>query len=156
MCIRDRSGADELESGCLITDLRMPLMSGIDLIEALRERGCRLPAIVISGHGDVKLAVRALKAGASDFVEKPFNDQDLLDAVNSTINRPPVSGWTQPVNGDMAARVAQITSRELAVLKQIVAGQSNKLIARNLDLSPRTVEAVSYTHLDVYKRQPPT
>ena len=61
--------------------------------------------------------------------------------MNSTINRPPVSGWTQPVNGDMAARVAQITSRELAVLKQIVAGQSNKLIARNLDLSPRTVEA---------------
>ncbi|MBK7355948.1 MAG: response regulator [Propionivibrio sp.] len=135
------SGADELDSGCLITDLRMPMMSGIDLIEALRERGCHLPAIVISAHGDVKLAVRALKAGASDFVEKPFNDQDLLDAVNSTINRPPVSGWTQALSGDMAARVAQITSRELAVLKQIVAGQSNKQIARDLDLSPRTVEA---------------
>lgn len=135
------SGAEELENGCLITDLRMPLMSGIDLIEALRERGCRLPAIVISGHGDVKLAVRALKAGASDFVEKPFNDQDLLDAVNSTINQPAVSGRMPAASGDLAARVAQITSRELAVLRQIVAGQSNKQIARDLDLSPRTVEA---------------
>ena len=133
--------ADELESGCLITDLRMPLMSGIDLIEALRERGCRLPVIVISAHGDVKLAVRALKAGANDFVEKPFNDQDLLDLVNSALNLPPGSGRTQSVSGDMAARAGQITSRELIVLKQIVAGRSNKLIARDLDISPRTVEA---------------
>jgi two-component system response regulator FixJ len=133
--------ADELESGCLITDLRMPLMNGIDLIEALRKRGCRLPVIVISAHGDVKLAVRALKAGASDFVEKPFNDQDLLDLVNSALNLPPGSDRTQAVSADMAARVGQITSRELVVLKQIVAGQSNKLIARDLDISPRTVEA---------------
>jgi len=135
------AGVDQLESGCLITDLRMPLMSGIDLIEALRERGCRLPVIVISAHGDVKLAVRALKAGARDFVEKPFNDQDLLDAVNSALNLPPGSDRSQAVSGDMAALLGQITSRELAVLKQIVAGRSNKLIARELDLSPRTVEA---------------
>lgn len=133
--------ADELKSGCLITDLRMPLMSGIDLIKALRERGCRLPVIVISGHGDVKLAVRALKAGASDFVEKPFNDQDLLDAVNTALDLPAGSDRTQAPSGELAARVEQITSRELSVLKQIVAGRSNKLIARDLDLSPRTVEA---------------
>jgi len=135
------AGVDQLESGCLITDLRMPLMSGIDLIEALRERGCRLPVFVISAHGDVKLAVRALKAGASNFFEKPFNDQDLLDAVNSALNLPPGSDRSQAVSGDMAALLGQITSRELAVLKQIVAGRSNKLIARELDLSPRTVEA---------------
>jgi len=135
------AGVDQLESRCLITDLRMPLMSGIDLIEALRERGCRLPVIVISAHGDVKLAVRALKAGASNFFEKPFNDQDLLDAVNSALNLPPGSDRSQAVSGDMAALLGQITSRELAVLKQIVAGRSNKLIARDLDLSPRTVEA---------------
>ncbi len=135
------AAAGELESGCLITDLRMPLMSGIDLIKALRERGCRLPIIVISGHGDVKLAVRALKAGASDFVEKPFNDQDLLDAVNSALKLPSGSDRTQAVGGDMAARIGQVTQRELAVLKLIVAGRPNKLIARDLDLSPRTVEA---------------
>lgn len=135
------AGADELENGCLITDLRMPLMSGIDLVKALRERGCLMPVIVISGHGDVKLAVRALKAGANDFVEKPFNDQDLLDAVNSALNRPDSGDRTQAVSADMVARINQITPRELAVLKQIVAGRPNKLIARDLDLSPRTVEA---------------
>lgn len=135
------AGTENLQSGCLITDLRMPLMSGIDLIKALRERGCRLPVIVISGHGDVKLAVRALKAGASDFVEKPFNDQDLLDAVNTALDLPAGSDRTQAPSGELAARVEQITSRELSVLKQIVAGRSNKLIARELDLSPRTVEA---------------
>lgn len=135
------AAADHFNCGCLITDLRMPLMSGIDLVKALRERGCRLPVIVISGHGDVKLAVRALKAGADDFVEKPFNDQDLLDAVNSTLNLPCGSDRTAAVSDDLAARIDQITPRELAVLKQIVAGRPNKLIARALDLSPRTVEA---------------
>ena len=135
------AGADELEAGCLITDLRMPLMSGIDLVKALRERGCRLPIVVISGHGDVKLAVRALKAGANDFVEKPFNDQDLLDAVNSALNLPCGVVGSETAGDDMAARIGQITPRELAVLKQIIAGRPNKLIARELDLSPRTVEA---------------
>lgn len=135
------AGADGLGAGCLITDLRMPLMSGIDLIKALRESGCGLPIVVISGHGDVKLAVRALKAGANDFVEKPFNDQDLLDAVNAAL-RVPAGGTGRPAIGDdLAARVEQISQRELAVLKQIVAGRPNKLIARDLDLSPRTVEA---------------
>lgn len=135
------AAADQFNCGCLITDLRMPLMSGIDLVTALRERGCRLPVIVVSGHGDVKLAVRALKAGADDFVEKPFNDQDLLDAVNSTLNLPCGGERTAVVSEDLAARIEQITPRELAVLKQIVAGRPNKVIARDLDLSPRTVEA---------------
>lgn len=135
------AGADGLEAGCLITDLRMPLMSGIDLVKALRERGCRLPVVVISGHGDVKLAVRALKAGANDFVEKPFNDQDLLDAVNSALNLPCGGDLSEATGDDMEARIGQITPRELAVLKQIIAGRPNKLIARELDLSPRTVEA---------------
>lgn len=131
----------DLHSGCLITDLRMPLMSGIDLVKALRERGCHVPVVVISGHGDVKLAVRALKAGASDFVEKPFDDQDLLDAVNSALSQAASGDRPQAVSEDMQARIKQITPRELAVLKQIVAGRSNKLIARDLELSPRTVEA---------------
>lgn len=135
------AAADHFDCGCLITDLRMPLMSGIDLVKALRERGCHLPVIVVSGHGDVKLAVRALKAGADDFVEKPFNDQDLLDAVNSTLNLPCGGERTAVVSEDLAARIEQITPRELAVLKQIVAGRPNKVIARDLDLSPRTVEA---------------
>ena len=135
------AAADELESGCLITDLRMPLMSGIDLVKLLRERSCRLPIVVISGHGDVRLAVRALKAGANDFIEKPFNDQDLIDAVNSVLNLPIGGERTQAVSDDLAARIEQISPREFAVLKQIVAGRPNKLIARDLDLSPRTVEA---------------
>ena len=135
------AAADKLESGCLITDLRMPLMSGIDLVKLLRERSCRLPIVVISGHGDVRLAVRALKAGANDFIEKPFNDQDLIDAVNSVLNLPIGGERTQAVSDDLAARIEQISPREFAVLKQIVAGRPNKLIARDLDLSPRTVEA---------------
>lgn len=134
-------GADSLEAGCLITDLRMPLMSGIDLVKTLRDRGCHLPIVVISGHGDVKLAVRALKAGADDFVEKPFNDQDLLDAVNSALSLPAGGTRASVVSDELAARVEQISQRELAVLKLIVAGRPNKLIARDLDLSPRTVEA---------------
>lgn len=126
---------------CLITDLRMPLMSGIELVETLRGNGASIPAIVISGHGDIRQAVRALKCGATDFLEKPFDDQDLLDAVNSALNLPCGSDRIQAVSDDMAARIGQITPRELAVLKQIIAGRPNKLIARKLDLSPRTVEA---------------
>lgn len=135
------AAADQLKDGCLITDLRMPLMSGIDLVKALRAHGCRLPIIVISGHGDVKLAVRALKAGANDFVEKPFNDQELLDAVNAALSLPDSDDLPEPVGEALAASPEQLTRRELAVLKQIVAGKPNKLIARELNLSPRTVEA---------------
>ncbi|MBI5789932.1 MAG: response regulator transcription factor [Rhodocyclales bacterium] len=135
------AAAADLQDGCLITDLRMPLMSGIDLVKALRERDCQLPIVVISGHGDIRLAVRALKAGANDFVEKPFNDQDLLDAVNSALKASTDGVRTSVVNDELAARVEQISPRELAVLKLIVAGRPNKLIARELDLSPRTVEA---------------
>lgn len=135
------AAADSLDGGCLITDLRMPLMSGIELVKALRERACDLPIVVISGHGDVKSAVRALKAGANDFVEKPFNDQDLLDAVNSALSLPSGGSRASNVSEELAGRLEQISQRELAVLKLIVAGRPNKLIARELDLSPRTVEA---------------
>lgn len=126
---------------CLVTDLRMPLMSGIELVEVLRERGVVMPAIVISAHGDVKLAVRALKCGATDFLEKPFNDQDLLDAVNAALKQ---AGDNPPVNvpvANFAPRSrAQISPREIEVLRLVVKGCANKVIARELDISARTVE----------------
>lgn len=128
-------------AGCLITDLRMPLMSGIDLIVALRARDCRLPVIVISGHGDVKLAVRAIKAGASDFVEKPFNDQYLLDAVNAALSTATDAAGGAALRAADVERLSQLTPREHDVLRLIVTGQPNKLIARELNLSIRTVEA---------------
>lgn len=128
-------------AGCLITDLRMPLMNGIDLIVALRARDCRLPVIVISGHGDVKLAVRAIKAGASDFVEKPFNDQYLLDAVNAALSTATDAATGATLRAVDVERLSQLTPREHDVLRLIVTGQPNKLIARELNLSIRTVEA---------------
>lgn len=126
--------------GCLLTDLRMPVMGGIELIEALRRGGCDLPAVVISGHGDIRLAVRALKAGAHDFVEKPFNDQALLDAVNGALNAPkPAAG--RPLSGELLMRFATLTPREDAVMRRVIQGLANKQIARELNVSPRTVEA---------------
>ena len=123
---------------CLITDLRMPVMSGIELFEALRDRGHRVSAIVISGHADVPQAVKAMKAGALDFLQKPFNDQDLLDATNGALR----ALASEPAHdGEASERLALLTQREQEVLQLVVEGQPNKLIARALDVSTRTVEA---------------
>ena len=126
--------------GCLVTDLRMPLMGGIDLIQTLRSDGHELPAVVISGHGDIRLAMRAIKAGAHDFVQKPFNDQDILDAVNDAF-RAQRSRTRARVPDQMRIRLAALTPREDAVLRRVVRGEPNKQIARALALSSRTVEA---------------
>jgi FixJ family two-component response regulator len=127
--------------GCLVTDLRMPGLSGIELIEALRGRGCMLPAVVVSGHGDVRLAVRALKCGATNFLEKPFHDQDLLDIVNGALLacRHDNCACTQP--GGPPPGLERLTPREREVLQLVALGRPNKLIARELDLSTRTVES---------------
>ncbi|MEF8730698.1 MAG: response regulator [Candidatus Accumulibacter meliphilus] len=129
---------------CLLTDLRMPLMSGIELVETLRKRGVSMPAIIISGHGDIKQAVRALKCGAVDFIEKPFDDQDLIDSVNAALklsmNDASTDAPAAPAEGTRPGRQAQISPRELEVLRLVVKGCPNKVIARELGISARTVE----------------
>ena len=124
--------------GCLITDIRMPGMTGIELLGVLKAKACTLPAIVITGHGDIPLAVEAMKAGAVDFIEKPFDDTAILIAVRSALERA-----AKGKGGDDAAISARLTSlseRERQVLEGLIAGHPNKTIAYDLGISPRTVE----------------
>ena len=132
------AGLSVVKKGCLITDVRMPEMSGIELLQQLRLKACNLPAIVITGHGDVPLAVEAMKAGAVDFIEKPFDQEAILNAVRSALNRD-----SSEEGGDralIAARLATLSERERQVLEGLVAGRPNKTIAQDLGISPRTVE----------------
>jgi two-component system response regulator FixJ len=131
----------EAGCGCLVTDLRMPGLNGIELIEALRGRGCMLPAVVVSGHGDVRLAVRALKCGATDFLEKPFHDQDLLDIVNGALLACRHDNCACTLPEGLSPGLERLTAREREVLRLVALGRPNKLIARELDLSTRTVES---------------
>ena len=131
------AGLSTPQDGCLITDVRMPGMSGIDLLKALREKACSMPAIVITGHGDVPLAVEAMKAGAIDFIEKPFEEEAILTAVRRALEQ------GSDENGDgivVAAKLASLSERERQVLEGLVAGHPNKTIAHELGISPRTVE----------------
>jgi FixJ family two-component response regulator len=127
---------------CLVADVRMPGMSGIELQEALRSRGAQLPIIIITGHGDIAMAVRAMKAGATDFIEKPFHDQTLLDAVHRALERsadPQVEAATLDTDA-VRKRLATLTPRELEVMALVVEGRPNKTVATRLALSTRTVE----------------
>ena len=127
-------------SVCLVTDLRMPDMTGVELLEALQDRGVSLPAIVVTGHGDVPMAVAAMKAGATDFIEKPFSDAVLIDAIRRACEKAGnPSGGAAPV-AVVQQRLGQLTAREQDILKGIVAGLPNKTIAYDLEISPRTVE----------------
>ena len=128
-------GLHDVQCGCLITDVRMPDMTGIELLRTIRERATCLPAIVITGHGDVPLAVEAMKAGAVDFIEKPFDEQAILAAVQTALAQ-----TENAVDSDLAARLASLSDRERQVLEGLVAGHANKVIAATLGISPRTVE----------------
>jgi len=132
--------APGLAKACLVTDLRMPDMSGVELLERLKALGAMLPAIVITGHGDVPMAVAAMKAGAVDFIEKPFEDEILINAIARAASR---LDDVVEVSDDIAslrARLDSLSERERQVLTAIVAGLPNKTIAFDLDISPRTVE----------------
>jgi len=131
-------GLSGVKGGCLITDIRMPGMSGIELLQALKSKSCLLPAIVITGHGDVPLAVEAMKAGAVDFIEKPFDEEAILRAVEAALRRGDAPGGAEA--SAIAARLSTLSERERQVLEGLVAGHANKTIAHNLGISPRTVE----------------
>ena len=127
--------------GCLITDVRMPGLSGLDLQNELKNRDIDIPVIVITGHGDVQTAVRAMKAGAFDFIEKPFNDQLLLDLVNKAVTHSLTSSETLSQQSELVTRRESLTPREREVMALIVDGEANKNIAFKLGISDKTVEA---------------
>jgi two-component system, LuxR family, response regulator FixJ len=132
--------APKITSGCIITDVRMPGLSGLELLRRLQEMHIGLPVIVITGHGDVPLAVEAMKCGAVDFLEKPFDDDVLLASVRAALNRSEESAAVEAERADIRARIAALTQRERDVLEGLVAGHPNKIIAFKLEISPRTVE----------------
>ena len=127
-------------SGCVITDVRMPDVSGIELLRRLRELQVAVPVIVITGHGDVPLAVEAMKLGASDFLEKPFDEDALLASVRAAFRRAEQDTHREAERAELKERVAHLSHREREVLDGLVAGYPNKTIAYDLGISPRTVE----------------
>jgi len=128
-------------AGCLLLDVRMPGVSGLELQERLNQQGIRIPIIIITGHGDVPMAVRAMKGGAIDFIEKPFNDELLLDSIRAALQRDVEWRAVQAERSDIATRLAQLTPRELEVMQMVADGRSNKEIAQQLEVSAKTVEA---------------
>ena len=126
--------------GCILLDLRMPGMSGLDLFGELRARGSRMPAVIMTGHGEVSVAVRAMKAGVFDFIEKPFKDQALLDLVQQALAQCSQTRDQQLRRTDIESRARTLTPREREVMDLVVQGKLNKVIAYDLGLSTRTVE----------------
>ena len=127
--------------GCAVIDIRMEGMSGLECFDALRARGTLLPVVFITGHGDVPMAVAALKKGAFDFIEKPFNDSDLVDVVVRALDADAKRQLAAATRETVEARLALLTAREREVMEQILAGKYNKVIADHLNISMRTVEA---------------
>lgn len=126
---------------CLLLDVRMPGMSGMGLLEHLRENKIQLPAIMVTGHGDIPMAVRAMKLGAVDFIVKPFNHEDLLDLVQEALRASPQLAAAQLDENDLAERWASLTEREQEIFWAVAGGNANKVIAFDLGISVRTVEA---------------
>lgn len=132
--------ARHLDPGCILLDIRMPEMDGLEVQRELNARGVALPVIVLTGHGDVATAVTAMKQGALDFLEKPFEKALLLDALTRGFERLDRAGNAEVEGQEAAVRIAALTARERDVLRGLVAGNPNKTIAYDLGISPRTVE----------------
>jgi len=133
-------GVKEAAAGCIVTDVRMPGIDGVEFLRRLRTRGFALPVIVMTGHADVPLAVKAMKAGAIDFLEKPFDDDLLLGAVRAALQRQARNAQHDAQAVELQSRIRFLSERELQVLEGLVAGKANKVIAHDLGISPRTVE----------------
>ena len=135
----ERAGA--LTSGCIVTDVRMPEMDGLTLLNRLQEMHVTLPVVVITGHGDVPMAVAAMKAGAVDFLEKPFDDEIFLNTLQGALARSRTGALPRPAGGEgLDGKLALLSERERQVLDRLVDGEPNKVIAYHLGISPRTVE----------------
>ncbi len=132
--------ASDRQTGCVLTDVQMPELNGLELQRRMSEFGIRLPVIVMTGHGDVPIAVEALKDGALDFLEKPFEEEHLLQAVKEAIAVSQREHDEAAAVADIATRLATLTPREREVLDHLIAGKPNKTIAYDLGSSPRTVE----------------
>jgi len=130
----------EAERGCILLDVQMPGMDGLEVQEVLNQRGVAMPVIVLTGHGDVAVAVRAMKAGAVDFVEKPYAKQSLVDALTRAFERLEARQHADVLAEEARGLIERLTARERDVLVGLVDGQTNKVIAQSLEISPRTVE----------------
>jgi two-component system response regulator FixJ len=129
-----------VRNGCILTDVRMPGTSGIDLLRQVVGRAMNMPVIVMTGHGDIQLAVTAMKIGAADFLEKPFSDEALLTAVRSALGDAEQTALRGAEQAEVDRRLASLSVRERQVLEGVVAGKPNKVVAFELGISPRTVE----------------
>lgn len=127
-------------AGCILTDVRMPDMNGVELVRRLRSHGVALPVVVMTGHADVSLAVEALRAGVQDFIEKPFDEDVLIDALRRALDSPREPQQLSATDLAVVERLASLSAREKQVLDGLVAGHANKVIAFDLGISPRTVE----------------
>ena len=134
------AGYDPDKRGCLVLDIRMPRISGLELQEQLNERGSDLPIIFITGHGDIPMAVEAMRRGALDFIRKPFREQDLLDRINEALDVELVRRKRRIEKNELIAKIDSLTDRERVVLDGVADGHMNKVIAFDLGISERTVE----------------
>ena len=129
-----------LDFGCVVSDVRMPGIDGIELLRRMKAAQSKFPILIMTGHGDVPLAVQAMKLGAIDFMEKPFDDDRLTGMIEAAIRQAEPAAKDDTVTQNIVARIATLSPRERQVMEGLIAGLSNKLIARDYDISPRTIE----------------
>jgi two-component system response regulator FixJ len=129
-----------LDFGCVVSDVRMPGLDGIELLKRMKAGHSTFPIVIMTGHGDVPLAVEAMKLGAVDFLEKPFEDDRQISMIETAIRQAEPAAKSEALTLDIAARIASLSPRERQVMEGLIAGLSNKLIARDYDISPRTIE----------------
>ncbi len=129
-----------IEFGCVVSDVRMPGIDGIELLKRMKASHSAFPVVIMTGHGDVPLAVEAMKLGAVDFLEKPFEDERLIGMIDAALRQAESSARSEAATLDIATRIATLSPRERQVMDGLIAGLSNKLIAREYDISPRTIE----------------
>ena len=129
-----------MDFGCVVSDVRMPGSDGIELLKRLKASRSAFPVLIMTGHGDVPLAVEAMKLGAADFLEKPFEDDRLIGMIDAALRQAESSARSEAATLDIGARIATLSPRERQVMDGLIAGLSNKLIAREYDISPRTIE----------------